>query len=279
MSSSPLASNLFPLPFAEAPAINGERHQAFFRADRRVCRLHACATQQLFFPQVVLAGVPMHKEQPGRPLLPAVRNQQHRWNGFDPIQVKNQPLECVPIMFLGAHQARRRGLVVPGQITQQAPEFPSTALLINVELGSGSRAKQTDECPPALVKSLPQQPKPPTRSETHAGLHETLIFPYLLRGLIFKFVDIRVNAGGNGSLPEISSTGDQTLFSSEREFQIPRKVEASPFNRGCCIHSENAIMEGWQYLSVHPGAKKLPLYRITAFHQEDSYLDFQNRDG
>jgi hypothetical protein len=189
--------------------------------------------------------------------------------------------------------------------------------------------------------------------------------------LILKFVDIRVNAGGNGSLPEISSTEDQTLFSSEREFQIPRKVEPSPFNRGsicatsvsfsielrtqniedgdskfliflarahqsrkylvsprveyrnaggfevlhisrndsqpvneggrgdqcvsvgarvwymqrcaslrdCCIHSENAIMEGWQYLSVHPGAKKLPLYRITAFNQEDSYLDFQNRDG
>ena len=108
----------FVFTLAETPAVNGQRHQAFFRADRRVSRLHACATQQLFFPQVVLARVPMHKKDSGCPRLSAVRNEQHRWNRFDPIKVENQPLECVPIMFLRSHQARRCGLVVPGQIAE-----------------------------------------------------------------------------------------------------------------------------------------------------------------
>jgi hypothetical protein len=75
-----------------------------------------------------------------------------------------------------------------------------------------------------------------------------------------------VNEGGRG---------DQCVSVGARVWYMQRCASL----RDCCIRSENAIMEGWQYLSVHPGAKKLPLYRITAFNQEDSYLDFQNRDG
>jgi hypothetical protein len=47
----------------------------------------------------------------------------------------------------------------------------------------------------------------------------------------------------------------------------------------CYIHSENAIVESRQYVSVHPGAKKPPLDRIATLNQEDSNLEFQNRDG
>jgi hypothetical protein len=49
--------------------------------------------------------------------------------------------------------------------------------------------------------------------------------------------------------------------------------------RDCRIHSENAIMEGWQYMPIHPGAKKLSLQRIASLNEEDAYLYFQNRDG
>jgi hypothetical protein len=81
----------------------------------------------------------MQEEQSRRSLLPVVRNQQYCRNWFDSIQVKHQPLEYVSIMFLGPHQTRGCGFVVPGQIAEQAPEFASTALLIELELGSGRK--------------------------------------------------------------------------------------------------------------------------------------------
>ncbi len=46
-----------------------------------------------------------------------------------------------------------------------------------------------------------------------------------------------------------------------------------------CIHSENTIIERRQYMFFHPRTKQRPLQAIAALDQEDSDLEFQNRDG
>ena len=51
---------------AKTPAINGQRHQAFFNANGGVGGLRINAPQKLFLSETIHPGVPMHVQKTGR---------------------------------------------------------------------------------------------------------------------------------------------------------------------------------------------------------------------
>jgi len=125
------------LALAKAPTVDGQRDQAFLGADRRIGGLNAGAEKQLLLAKIVLSGVPVDEEQAGGWLLQAVGDEQQNGNGFDAVEIENPALESVAGMLFCADEARRSGLVVPGQVTEEGPERFAAALLKGGEIAAG----------------------------------------------------------------------------------------------------------------------------------------------
>jgi hypothetical protein len=97
--------------------------------------LAAGSFEELFLAQVVHSCVPVNEENAGRWTLEPLGNQQKSGDRFNPIQVEDEPLESVLIVFLRADKFGRRGFMLPGQISKEAPEIFASALLVCGERG------------------------------------------------------------------------------------------------------------------------------------------------
>ena len=69
--------------------------------------------------------MPVDVEQAGGACGAFVGDQQQRGNRFDSVQVEDQALQGVAVVFFRRQNRGRAGLVAPRQISQQAPEFLS----------------------------------------------------------------------------------------------------------------------------------------------------------
>jgi hypothetical protein len=74
------------------------------------------------------------EQQPWGRRLALVRDQKERRDRFGAIEIQDQSLESVAIVFLSIQEPGWAGLVIPGQDTEQAPELLATPRL---ESGEG----------------------------------------------------------------------------------------------------------------------------------------------
>ena len=108
---------------AEAPTVNGQRHQSLLGAIGRVGGLRVVSHEKLLLAEIVHASVPVNKEKSRGGLLNLVGNEQERGHRFEAVQIEDQPLEREPVVFFGFDAPWRRGVVVPRQVAEQSPKL------------------------------------------------------------------------------------------------------------------------------------------------------------
>ena len=102
---------------------------------------HNCSLPRSYWP-----ACQWMNSSPGAGRLAAIGNENQGGHRLETIQVENPALQRVAFMLLLAHQSRRRGLVIPGQVAEQIPQFAAAALLIVAEVLAGLRQRAGQSC-------------------------------------------------------------------------------------------------------------------------------------
>ena len=91
------------LPLGKAPAIDGQRDDAFFGHDRGVGRQHCAAANELVLAQLIGAAMRVNVDQPRRLGHAFVGQEQQCRHGFQSVEIELQMFERVTRSALGGN--------------------------------------------------------------------------------------------------------------------------------------------------------------------------------